>query len=171
MEVFSSTCGSTTEMADGASTIRSGARDAPSTTSSVNAIATGSSSASTVMVAPGSTVTELSVGRYPSHRKTTVWDPSGTRRRVYRPSGLVTVVRVLAPAWIVTDTLGSGDPSPARLTVPVTVPVSCAATKPGSTRERRKAVRQTPRNEANRGSGIGVLIGGWLGVPPRRHRC
>ena len=53
--LWSTSCG-TTEMAAGASTIRSGARDAPSTTSSVSATATGSSAASTVVVLPASTV-------------------------------------------------------------------------------------------------------------------
>ena len=50
--LWRTSCG-TTEIAAGASTIRSGARDAPSTTSSVSATATGSSAASTVSAAFG----------------------------------------------------------------------------------------------------------------------
>ena len=53
IEVFCSTWGSTTEIAAGASTIRSGARDAADTTSSVSASTTGSSAASTVVASFG----------------------------------------------------------------------------------------------------------------------
>ena len=63
MDVLCSTSWGTTEIAAGASTIRSGARDAPSTTISVSATATGSSATSTVVVPPASTVTCDSVGR------------------------------------------------------------------------------------------------------------
>ena len=50
-------------MAAGASTMRSGAREAPSTTISDSAIVTASSPASAVTVAFGSTTTSTWVGR------------------------------------------------------------------------------------------------------------
>jgi hypothetical protein len=52
------------------------------------------------------------------------------------------------------------------------VPVPWAAAESGiRLRARREAARKTPRNEANKGCGIpDVLIGEWLGVPPRRGR-
>jgi hypothetical protein len=122
MELFCRISCGTTEIAAGASTMRSGARDAPCTTISVSATATGSSAASTVAVLPASTVTWVSVGRYPSQRKTITWGPAGTRRSVYLPSGAVIVLWPVP--WTLTDTLDSGDPSPVLVTVPVTVPVS-----------------------------------------------
>ena len=63
MEVFCSTSCGTTEMAAGASTIRSGARDAPSTTISVSAIVTCSMPASAVTVLLAGTVTSTWLGR------------------------------------------------------------------------------------------------------------
>ena len=59
MVLFSSSLGSTTEMAAGASTIRSGAREAPCTTRSLRIAGAGSSAASSVAVPPGSTVTGM----------------------------------------------------------------------------------------------------------------
>jgi len=63
METLCSTSWGTTEIAAGASTIRSGAREAPCTTISESAMVTGSSPASAVTVAPGSTTTSTWVGR------------------------------------------------------------------------------------------------------------
>ena len=63
IETLWSTSGGTTEMAAGASTIRSGARDAPSTTISLSEMVTASRPASAVTVRPASTVTSTWVGR------------------------------------------------------------------------------------------------------------
>jgi hypothetical protein len=75
-----------------------------------------------------------------------VWGPAGSRRRVYFPSVPVMVLRPMA--GIATDTLLSWPPSDARVTVPVTVPVSCAAATAGMARATR-----TARDVARRASG------------------
>src|SRR6185295_9281493 len=77
IDVLRSTSGGTTEIAAGASTIRSGARDAPSTTISLREIVTASSDASAFTVAFAATVTCTLLGRYPSQRKTIIWLPAG----------------------------------------------------------------------------------------------
>jgi len=63
IEVLWSTSGGTTETAAGASTIRSGARDAPSTTISLRAMVTCSIPASAVTVLLAGTVTSTWLGR------------------------------------------------------------------------------------------------------------
>ena len=57
IEVFWSTSGGTTDTAAGASTMRSGAREAPSTTISLSAMVTCSMAASAVTVPPACTST------------------------------------------------------------------------------------------------------------------
>src|SRR5262245_52473479 len=92
--------------------------------------------------------------------------PAGTRRRVYLPSAPVTV---LCPvACTVTDTLLSAEPSPARVTVPVTAPVSWAAAMASGLRLRRKAiVRQRAAgtgNTADEFRRIPVVLMEWTGM-------
>src|SRR6478736_10174636 len=66
-----------------------------------------------------------------------VWGPAGTRRSVYLPSAPVTVLWPVD--WTVTETLLSAEPSAARVTVPVTVPVSWAKATAGQRVRRRTA--------------------------------
>jgi hypothetical protein len=78
---------------------------------------------------------------------------------VYRPSGPVTVVTLFCLLCTDTETLGSGDPSPERVTVPVTVPVPWAKPRRG-TRESAKVrprMRLTGKG-ADQGCGIRVLV-------------
>src|SRR4051794_8454235 len=73
--------------------------------------------------------------------------PAGTRRSVYRPSAPVAVLCPVAAT--VTETLLSGELSPARVTVPVTVPVCWAMATDGnesrtSEPQRNRSVASTP---------------------------
>src|SRR5918996_631255 len=90
-----------------------------------------------------------------------VCGPAGTRRRVYFPPVPVMVLRPMA--GIATDTLLSSPPSAARVTVPVTVPVCCAAATAGMARATRTATDVARRaNRVRRGADELRRIPGFL---------
>src|SRR5882724_10325792 len=74
-----------------------------------------------------------------------VCGPAGTRRRVYLPSAPVTVLCPVAST--VTFTLLRAEPSPARVTVPVTVPVAWAVARETGAKRRVS----TPERSASTG--------------------
>jgi hypothetical protein len=65
---------------------------------------------------------------------------------------------------IVTETLGSGEPSSVRVTVPVTVPVPWARASRGARHSANmETITRTVRNFPDTGCGIeSPHIGGWL---------
>jgi hypothetical protein len=88
--------------------------------------------------------------------------PSGTRRSVYRPSGPVTVLWPVL--CTVTETLASGECSSARVTVPVTVLVPCAAAVRGTSQPARAKQRSRAYfSVTDEGYGIPVSLPRGLG--------
>ena len=169
VETASITCGVTVEIAAGASTTRSGVREAVLTTMSPTEIGTASRTASAVTSPSALTVTRCSTARKPSERKAIVCSPAGTRRRVKRPS--LRVVAVRPDSRTETVTPASAVPSFARVTRPTTVPVAWAAATDGASAATTAAsARTTNLWDTNAGR---AMVGLRFSVvaPCCRRRC